>query len=309
MLGIAITRDRAERTIALSQQLYIETVCNRFSSYLSASTARNFDVPAMADLSNFSQADCPEKDSIEWFEMQALGAVYFSMIGALIWLTSCTRCDVCVATAVLARFSINPAKVHFAALIRVFLYLQKDKSRVHVLGGKGPDAERLSIFTDASHEEGPSLSGVLIVMGTAAIDWICRRQKSTVRNSTAAEAMANADGCDDGIYKRELAKEFGVAIDTTMFYTDNESCVRLHENFFSCKKSKHILRAIKVLRQCVMTCIYTICHIMGVFNFADMLTKPLSGAVFYAFRNAVLGAKIVLPPGARSGGGVSQARI
>merc|ERR1712086_1175684 len=55
VLGIAITRDRAERTIALSQQLYIETVCNRFSSYLSASTARNFDVPAMADLSNFSQ--------------------------------------------------------------------------------------------------------------------------------------------------------------------------------------------------------------------------------------------------------------
>ena len=55
-----------------------------------------------------------------------------------------------------------------------------------------------------------SLSGVYVVMGTAVIDWICRRQKSTSKSSLESEAKANGEGAMDGIYKRELAKDFGV---------------------------------------------------------------------------------------------------
>ena len=147
--------------------------------------------------------------------MLPLHHVYMQIIGALIWLTSCTMPHLMVATNVLSRFSINPSESHFAAVIRVLLYLRKHPDDSLTLGGTGPDAERLQIITDASHEDGPSISGVLIVMGAAAIDFICRRQKTTSRSSLESEAKGNAEGAQDGVFKRELAKEFGVDIQTT----------------------------------------------------------------------------------------------
>ena len=102
-------------------------------------------------------------------------------------------------------FLSNPARKHFSALVRVFLYLRATSDLSLSLGGLGPDTETISIATDASHEEGPSLTGVMVVMGAALIDWFSRRQKAAVRNSTAAEAVANADGSDHGVFIRELA--------------------------------------------------------------------------------------------------------
>ena len=130
----------------------------------------------------------------------------------------------------LSRFSINPSEQHWSALMRVLLYIQKHPDESLTLGGTGPDAEVLRIITDASHEEHASISGVLIVMGCALIDWICRRQKTTSRSSLESEAKANAEGAQDGIHKRELAKEFRVKVTTTDFFTDSDSSVKLHKD-------------------------------------------------------------------------------
>lgn len=175
------------------------------------------------------------------------------------------------------------------------MYLQKHSTETLTLGGTGPNAEVIQIVTDASHEEGPSLSGVLIVVGTALVDWICRRQKSTSRSSLESESLANAEGAQDGIHKRELAKEFGVAVTTTDFWTDSDSSVKLHKDQYACKKSKHIIRVISMLRQWILTLVYTIKFIPGQQNFADILTKPLSLDPFRRHRDALLSGKIIFP--------------
>ena len=95
---------------------------------------------------------------------------------------------------------------------------------------------------------------------------------------------------------RELAKDFDVDVKTTPFLTDNESCVKLHSDFYSCKKSKHILRAIATLRRCVQELIYSIHHIYGSTNWSDLLTKPLQGRTFTEFRDAVQHGKVIIPP-------------
>ena len=128
--------------------------------------------------------------------------------------------------------------------------------------------------------------------------------KEPSTHSTAAEAMANADGCDDAIHKRELAREFGVKVEVTPFATDNESCVKLHRNFYSCKKSKHILRAIATLRHYVLIGVFFIYHVAGVSNIADLLTKPLALGPFARHRDAVMGANVALPLHVSAGGGV-----
>ena len=179
--------------------------------------------------------------------------------------------------------------------MRVLLYIQKHPDESLTLGGLGPDAEVLRVITDASHEEYASISGVLIVMGTALVDWICRRQRTPSRSSLESEAKANAEGAQDGIHKRELAKEFGVKIQTTEFFTDSDSSVKLHKDQYACKKSKHIIRVIAMLRGWILNLVYAIRHIAGVKNYADIFTKALGLEPFSRFRDAMLNAKIILP--------------
>ena len=132
-------------------------------------------------------------------------------------------------------------------------------------------------------------------MGTALVDWICRRQRTPSRSSLESEAKANAEGAQDGIHKRELAKEFGVKIQTTEFFTDSDSSVKLHKDQYACKKSKHIIRVIAMLRGWILNLVYAIRHIAGVKNYADILTKALGLEPFSRFRDAMLNAKIILP--------------
>ena len=110
-----------------------------------------------------------------------------------------------------------------------------------------------------------------------------------------SEAKANAEGAQDAIYKRELAKEFGVNVTTTDFWTDSDSSVKLHKDQYACKKSKHIIRVISMLRQWILNLVFKIRHIPGVKNFADVLTKALALEPFARFRDAVLNAKIFFP--------------
>ena len=306
LLGIALTRDREKRTITLSQALYIQTMLARFSVYINRSNCRQFDIPATDELNAFHSQMGPEPGSAEAERMRPLLSVYLQIIGSLIWLTSCTLPHLCVATNVLSRFSINPSEQHWSALMRVLLYIQKHPDESLTLGGTGPDAEVLRIITDASHEEHASISGVLIVMGCALIDWICRRQKTTSRSSLESEAKANAEGAQDGIHKRELGKEFRVKVTTTDFFTDSDSSVKLHKDQYACKKSKHIIRVISMLRQWILNLVYTIRHIAGVKNYADILTKALGLEPFARFRDAMLNAKIILPTEAKS---ITQAYI
>ena len=56
VLGISLLRDREARTIQLGQELYVNTVCARFSSYLDKTNMRSFDVPASPELAKFSPA-------------------------------------------------------------------------------------------------------------------------------------------------------------------------------------------------------------------------------------------------------------
>ena len=105
--------------------------------------------------------------------------------------------------------------------------------------------------------------------------------------------MANADGCDAGIFKKELAIEFGVKIVAPIrFLSDSLSTVMLHKDFFSCNKSKHIARAIAVLREKIRLRVYEMLHIPGTENYADILTMAPERSAFVKFRDAILGAKI-----------------
>ena len=89
VLGIHVRHDRADRQLALSQELYAKDMLRRYAPHL-ATTMRRFDSPMAEDV-QYSPEQCPAAGSQEAEDMAPLRETYMSVVGALLWLAACTR--------------------------------------------------------------------------------------------------------------------------------------------------------------------------------------------------------------------------
>ncbi|CAI7817932.1 unnamed protein product, partial [Closterium sp. NIES-54] len=126
-LGLQITRDRARRTITLTQSHMVHQVLQRFGF--------QFSSPQPTPLStSHSLSAPPSKESVE------PSGLYPELVGCLIYLMTCTRPDLAHPLNLLACY-VAPGrhrKVHWDALKRVLRYLCSTSSMGLVLGGRGP---------------------------------------------------------------------------------------------------------------------------------------------------------------------------
>ena len=66
----------------------------------------------------------------------------------------------------------------------------------------------------------------------------------------------------------------------TIIFSDSKSCVELSIDPVSFKKTKHILRAAEGLRDYVARRVFSLVHLPGKINMADILTKAQAVSVF-----------------------------
>ncbi|CAI7895016.1 unnamed protein product, partial [Closterium sp. NIES-53] len=126
-LGLQITRDRARRTITLTQSHMVHQVLQRFGFQFSSpqptplSTSHSFSAP-------------PSVESVE------PSGPYPELVGCLMYLMTCTRPHLAYPLSLLARY-VAPGrhrKVHWDAAKRVLRYLSSTSGMGLVLGGRGP---------------------------------------------------------------------------------------------------------------------------------------------------------------------------
>ncbi|CAI7867006.1 unnamed protein product [Closterium sp. NIES-54] len=126
-LGLQITRDRARRTITLTQSHMVHQVLQRFGFQYSS--------PQLTPLSTSHSLSAPPLDkSVE------LSGPYPELVGCLMYLMTCTRPDLAYPLSLLARY-VAPdrhRKVHWDAAKRVLRYLCSTSGMGLVLGGRGP---------------------------------------------------------------------------------------------------------------------------------------------------------------------------
>ncbi|CAI7886561.1 unnamed protein product [Closterium sp. NIES-54] len=136
-LGLQITRDRARRTITLTQSHMVHQVLQCFCF--------QFSSPQPTPLSTSHSLSAPPSDeSIE------PSGPYPELVGCLIYLMMCTQPDLAYPLNLLARY-VAPSrhrKVHWDATKRVLHYLCSTSSMGLVLGGRGLVV--LTGHTDAS---------------------------------------------------------------------------------------------------------------------------------------------------------------
>ncbi|CAI7807431.1 unnamed protein product [Closterium sp. NIES-53] len=122
-----ITRDRAQRTISLTQSHMVHQVLQRFGFQFSSPQ------PTPHSTGHLLSAP-PSNESVE------PSGPYPELVGCLMYLMTCTRPDLAYPLSLLARYVAlgRHRKVHWDAAKRVLCYLCSTSGMGLVLGGRGP---------------------------------------------------------------------------------------------------------------------------------------------------------------------------
>ncbi|CAI7831590.1 unnamed protein product [Closterium sp. NIES-53] len=182
-LGLQMTRDRARRTITLTQSHMVHQVLQRFGF--------QFSSPQPTPLSTSHSLSAPPSD-----ESVEPSGPYPELVGFLMYLMSCTRPDLAYPLSLLARY-VAPGrhrKVHWDAPKRVLRYLCSTSDMGLVLGGRGPVV--LTGHADASWVDDSatqrSSQGYTFSLSSGSVSWRSTRSSSVLSSSCEAEIYAGA---------------------------------------------------------------------------------------------------------------------
>lgn len=125
---------------------------------------------------------------------------YAQAIGCLMYLMLGTRPDIAYAVSNLSRYMSNPTSQHEIAVKHLFRYLKgSEHSALRYTGELQP----LKGYTDADWggdiATRRSTSGYLFNLGSGAISWSSKRQKTTALSSCEAEYMGQTQATKEAI--------------------------------------------------------------------------------------------------------------
>ena len=227
-------------------------------------------------------------------------------VAKLLFASKRTRTDLQTAIAFLCTRVQDPDEDDKKKLIRVLGYLKETIFLPLVLGDDGTG--NMYWYVDASfavHHNMRSHTGGMLTFGHGAVASISTKQKLNTKSSTEAELVGVDDCLPFNIWCYYFLQHQGCDIrqenNTTdppvylghrnILYQDNTSSIRLESNgkASSTKRTRHINIRYFMITDRVNKREIEIEYCPTEEMLADYFTKPVQGALFRKFRNAILG--------------------
>ena len=289
-LGIKITRDRAARTLTISQGAYILDVLSRF------------DMQDSRPVSTPMDAKCKLEPATATTELDAVAKTrYQSAVGALLHAARATRPDISFAVTALSQFCKAPTEEHWQAVKRVFRYLRGTVEHGLTYKGTGSpkDSPVLHGYCDSDYAEDEtdcrSVTGYTFMLSGAAISWASRKQPTVAHSSTEAEYMAASDAAKEAIWWRLFLSCLGYSMDNaTRILSDNQGSIALSKNPEGHRRVKHIGVRHHYIREQVAKGTRILDYVSTTKMAADVLTKAV-GATQHSTIIQLLGMTPALP--------------
>ena len=178
--GCHYSRDKVAGLLTISQMSFAEKTVNQFGVTAGRNTPLSTDV-------FLEEFDENEPDGVRLFR---------ELVGNLMWLANQTRPAISNAVRAVARSTHTPKLKHWEAARGILGYL-KVTNGYGITFQRGSSLE-LMVYADAAYApkdtKRKSVSGVAVMCGGAAIQWISRTQKCTTLSSSEAEYVAMAEG-------------------------------------------------------------------------------------------------------------------
>ncbi|CAM8948646.1 unnamed protein product [Rhodiola kirilowii] len=288
-LGLQI--EHIQNGIFVHQSNYTKKIIKRFNMDKSNPLSTPMVVRSL-DVNKDPFRPCEESEEILGQEVP-----YFSAIGALMYLTNCTRPDITFVINLLARFSSALTKRHWNGIKHVFRYLQG----MIDLGLFYPNNANpvLIGYADAGYlsdpDKGKSKTGYVITCGGTAIFWRSQKQTVVATSSNHAEVIALHEASHECVWLKSITQHIRVTSglssvnDPITLYEDNAACVaQMKEGFIKSDRTKHIHpKYFSFTQELEKDKVISIQYVRSDENSADLFTKALPTSTFRKYVNDI----------------------
>ncbi|CAI7862192.1 unnamed protein product [Closterium sp. NIES-53] len=266
-LGLQITRDRAQRTITLTQSHMVHQVLQRFGF--------QYSLPQLTPLSTSHSLSAPPLD-----ESVEPSGPYPELVGCLMYLMTCTRPDLAYPLSLLARY-VAPGrhrKVHWDAAKRVLRYLCSTSGMGLVLGGRGPVV--LTGHADASWVDDSALQrssqGYTFSLWSGSVSWRSTRSSYVLSSSCEAEIYVGAMAAQELRWLTYLLTDLGEQPRSPpVLYVDNKAMIALCQEHRLEHRTKHIALRYFLARELQQRGQLRLAYVATRAITADVFTKAL----------------------------------
>ncbi|GAA5919125.1 hypothetical protein JCM5296_003862 [Sporobolomyces johnsonii] len=225
-------------TVDLDQRHYAQSVLDRFfpQGLSPVTTPLDSSYADVAAATEEERHHCP----------------YRELLGALIYLSACTRPDLAFALSLASRFASCPARRHWSLLTHVCRYLTGTThlGLRYVPPSTPFSSDLLTAWSDADHgadkDTHRSVSGYVFGFGddslrSTAVSWLSRRQKSVSTSTVQAEYVALSEASREALWLRQVLRELGYPTPRpTLIRGDNAGSLVLASHPTSHSRTKHI---------------------------------------------------------------------
>ncbi|KAI3720027.1 hypothetical protein L6452_20934 [Arctium lappa] len=281
-LGLQI--EHMHNGILVHQSNYVEKVLKRFNMDKANPLSTPMVVRSL-NIDNDPFRPCEENEDVLGPEVP-----YLSAIGALMYLTNCTRPDISFAVNLLARFSSSPTKRHWNGIKHIFRYLRGtvDLGLFYSNNSK----EDLIGYADAGYLSDPhkarSQTGYVFINGGTAISWRSQKQTLVATSSNHVEVIALHEANRECVWLRSMTQLILTSCGIekgkipTLIYEDNSACVtQMKEGYIKSDRTKHIPpRFFSYTQDLIKDNQIEMKYIQSSNNAADLFTKALPTALF-----------------------------
>ncbi|CAI7773481.1 unnamed protein product [Closterium sp. NIES-54] len=264
-LGLRITRERAQRSITLTQSHMVQQVLQRFG--FTYSSPQSTPLPTGHSLSAPPSAQSVEQSG-----------PYPELVGCLMYLMTYTRPDLAYPLSILARY-VAPCrhrKEHMDAAKRVLRYLCSTSGMGLVLGGRARVV--LTGHADASWVDDlatqRSSQVYTFSLGSGSVSWRSTRSSSVLSSSCEAEIYAGAMAAQELRWLTYLLTDLGEAPPSPpILYVDNKAMLALCQEHRLEHIRKHIALRYFLARELQQRGQLCLAYVVTRANTADVFTK------------------------------------
>jgi len=264
-IGIDITRNLTDHTIALSQIPYID-------KFVSS------NIPPEAN-----PKSTPMSDSVDYSTKTIETEIEKSIqpeVGQLRYLADHTKPDILTAVGLLGQVAAQPQQTHHKGIKHLARYLKGSRDIPLILGGTDQEIDLFG-YVDASHlpdkTSKPRLGYCFFLnLQSGTIYARSVKSKSVSHSSCEAEIGAIDAAVIQTIWIRGFLAELGYPqLSPTVIYTDSQSAKALADQCQIGNNSAHITMRINFLHEQVTTNVIALKYINTDNEVADVLTKLL----------------------------------
>ena len=281
MLGVIVSRDRANRTLSLSQQHAVEALLDKAGM----KDCKPVDTPVATNFV-FTKQDCPQTE-LERADMAKEAQWYRMVLCGTIYIVNWTRADTCFGLSKLSKFMQNPGPNHVSALKRLLRYLKGTVEYKLVYSFASPPV-RTGVYGyfDSAHADDVdtcrSTMAYLFFYEGCLISWHSKLHTYVTTSTNHSEYVASAKTAREACWHTKVFTFLGLpsAVRPIDLFNDSSGAIAMNHNPVHHEANKHVAIADHFAREQVELGIITISHMRTDDLPADVLTKPLPKAKF-----------------------------